>query len=72
MEQMSMAQKKVFDAVVELSEELSYSPTFREIAERAGLKSQSTVYGHMKKLEEKGFVEWDKSKPRILKIVDTI
>lgn len=42
----------------------------REICEATGLKSTSTVHGHLTRLEKKGYIRRDPSKPRAIEIVD--
>lgn len=62
-------QSQVLDAIVEYIKENGYSPSVREIGERVGLKSSSTVHGHLKKIEEKGYIERKESSPRALRII---
>lgn len=47
-----------------------YPPAVREICEAVGLRSTSTVHSHLKKLEEKGFIRKDPTKPRAIEILD--
>lgn len=47
-----------------------YPPAVREICKGVGLKSTSTVHGHMEKLEEKGYIRKDPTKPRAIEIID--
>ena len=46
-----------------------YPPSVREICAAVGLRSTSTVHGHLKRLEEKGYVRRDPTKPRALEIL---
>lgn len=46
-----------------------YPPSVREICVAVGLKSTSTVHGHMNKLEEKGYIRRDSTKPRAIEIL---
>ena len=43
-----------------------YAPSVREIGEAVGLKSTSTVHGHLTRLEKKGFLHRDALKPRAM------
>ena len=43
-----------------------YAPSVREIGEAVGLKSTSTVHGHLMRLEKKGLLHRDAMKPRAL------
>ena len=47
-----------------------YPPSVREICEAVSLKSTSTVHGHLKRLEKKGLIKRDPSKPRALEIAE--
>lgn len=48
----------------------NYPPSVREIGEAVGLSSSSTVHAHLAKLEEKGFIRRDPSKPRAIELLD--
>lgn len=43
-----------------------YAPSVREIGEAVGLKSTSTVHGHLQRLEKKGLLRRDAMKPRAM------
>lgn len=45
-----------------------YAPSVREIGEAVGLKSTSTVHGHLQRLEKKGLLHRDAMKPRAMGI----
>lgn len=47
-----------------------YPPAVREICTGVGLKSTSTVHGHLEKLEQKGYIRKDPTKPRAIEILD--
>ncbi|MFC6163810.1 MULTISPECIES: transcriptional repressor LexA [Lactiplantibacillus] len=48
--------------------EKGYPPTVREIGEAVNLSSTSTVHGHMARLEKKGLLEKDPTKPRAIEV----
>jgi repressor LexA len=48
-----------------------YPPSVREIGEAVGLASSSTVHGHLERLESKGLIRRDPTKPRAIEILDT-
>lgn len=48
-----------------------YPPSVREICSAVNLKSTSTVHSHLNKLEEKGYIRKDKTKPRAIEILDS-
>lgn len=43
-----------------------YAPSVREIGEAVGLKSTSTVHGHLMRMEKKGLLRRDAMKPRAI------
>ncbi|SHJ78513.1 transcriptional repressor LexA [Tepidibacter formicigenes] len=47
-----------------------YPPSVREICSAVNLKSTSTVHSHLNKLEEKGYIRKDPTKPRAIEILD--
>ncbi|WP_439426176.1 transcriptional repressor LexA [Oenococcus alcoholitolerans] len=50
--------------------EKGYPPTVREIGEAVGLSSTSTVHGHIDRLEKKGYLHKDPTKPRAIEITE--
>lgn len=46
-----------------------YPPSVREICKAVGLKSTSTVHGHLSKLEKYGYIRRDPTKPRAIEIL---
>jgi repressor LexA len=62
-------QKEIYDFVVEYVDEHGYPPTVREIGERVGLASPSTVHAHLANLERAGYLRRDPTKPRALELV---
>lgn len=49
--------------------EKGYPPSVREICSAVGLKSTSTVHGHLKRLESKGLLRRDAMKPRAMELL---
>jgi len=47
-----------------------YPPSVREIGHAVGLSSSSTVHGHLKRLEEMGYLRRDPTKPRAIEVLD--
>ena len=63
-------QKAILDYIREKIRVNGYPPSVREIGEAVGLKSSSTVHAHLVKLEEKGYIRKDPSKPRAIIPID--
>lgn len=69
-EQLSDKQKKILNFIKEELLNKGYPPSVREICIAVGLKSTSTVHGHLARLENKGFIRRDPTKPRAIEIID--
>ena len=63
-------QQKILDYLKEQILAKGYPPSVREIGEAVGLKSTSTVHGHLERLEKKGIIRRDPTKPRAIEILD--
>ena len=63
-------QSEIYNFLKAYTENKGYPPSVREICEAVGLKSTSTVHGHLKRLEKKGLIKRDPTKPRALEIVE--
>lgn len=70
---MKKASKRQEDILAFIKEEVrkkGYPPSVREIGEAVGLASSSTVHGHLARLESKGLIRRDPTKPRAIEILD--
>lgn len=47
-----------------------YPPSVRELCRGVNIKSTSTVHGHLEKIEAKGYIRKDPTKPRAIEILD--
>lgn len=63
-------QTEIYEFLKTYTENKGYPPSVREICEAVSLKSTSTVHGHLKRLEKKGLIKRDPSKPRALEIAE--
>ncbi|ELC8442959.1 transcriptional repressor LexA [Clostridium perfringens] len=63
-------QTQIYNFLVEFTKSKGYPPSVREICQAVSLKSTSTVHGHLKRLEKKGLIYRDPTKPRALEIVE--
>ena len=59
-------QQAILDVIKEFNREHGYPPSVREIGERVGLSSSSTVQSHLRTLQRKGLIHRDPTKPRAL------
>jgi len=59
-------QQRILEVIREFTSERGYPPSVREIGERVGLSSSSTVQSHLKTLERRGLLRRDPTKPRAL------
>jgi repressor LexA len=61
-------QQEIWQFLVEYVEDHGYPPTVREIGERVGLASPSTVHAHLANLERVGLIKRDPTKPRAIEL----
>lgn len=61
-------QERILTYIQEEIRMRGYAPSVREIGEAVGLKSTSTVHGHLMRLEKKGLLHRDAMKPRAMGI----
>ncbi|MFC3419636.1 transcriptional repressor LexA [Salinicoccus hispanicus] len=62
-------QKQIYQFIKTTVHEKGYPPSVREIGNAVGLQSSSTVHGHLAKLQEKGYIKRDPTKPRAIEII---
>lgn len=65
-------QQMILDYIVEQTKVKGYPPSVREIGEAVGLKSTSTVHGHLQRLEKKGLLHRDPMKPRAIDVTSSL
>lgn len=65
----SKRQEAILDFIKEQVRLKGYPPSVREIGEAVGLASSSTVHGHLSRLEGKGLIRRDPTKPRAIEII---
>ncbi|MBP2027051.1 repressor LexA [Acetoanaerobium pronyense] len=64
--------QKQVSILLYIKEELQkrgYPPSVREIASALNIKSTSTVHSHLNKIEEKGYIKKDPTKPRAIEVI---
>ena len=67
--ELSVKQQQILDFIIQQQALRGYPPSVREICEAANLSSTSTVHGHLERLERKGFIRRDPTKPRAIEIL---
>lgn len=67
MEGATERQRRILEVIEEFRAERGYPPSVREIGERVGLSSSSTIHAHLKTLERRGYITRDPTKPRALR-----
>lgn len=72
MRELTKRQTEIFDYIKQIVQSKGYPPSVREIGEAVGLASSSTVHGHLSRLEEKGYIRRDPTKPRAIEIVSEL
>lgn len=62
-------EQEVFDYILDCISDCGYPPAIRDICNAVGLSSSSSVQSHLVKLENKGFLKRDPTKPRAIEIL---
>ena len=60
-------QTQILEVIRDFTTEQGYPPSVREIGERVGLSSSSTIHAHLKALEKRGMISRDATKPRAMR-----
>jgi repressor LexA len=67
---LSKRQQEIMEFIKKEVRDKGYPPSVREIGEAVGLASSSTVHGHLARLEQKGLIRRDPTKPRAIEVLD--
>lgn len=68
--ELTSKQRDILEYIESHLAEKGYPPSVREICEAVGLKSTSTVHGHLQRLEKKGYIRRDQTKPRAIGVLE--
>lgn len=63
-------QEKIYEFIKQTIELKGYPPSVREICEAVHLSSTSTVHGHLSRLEKRGLIRRDPTKPRAIEVIE--
>ena len=69
---LSRRQQQIYDFIVSYIQENGYGPSVREIADGVGLAGPSTVHGHLRTLEQLGYITRDKHKSRSIILTESL
>lgn len=69
-EDLSQNQIKILNFIKSQIQKQGYPPSVREICKGVNLKSTSTVHRHLERLETKGYIRKDPTKPRAIEVLD--
>ena len=70
MKKVSKRQEDILTFIKDEVRTKGYPPSVREIGEAVGLASSSTVHGHLARLESKGLIRRDPTKPRAIEVLE--
>lgn len=70
MTKVSKRQQEILQFIKDEVRKKGYPPSVREIGEAVGLASSSTVHGHLSRLEKKGYIRRDPTKPRAIEVLN--
>lgn len=55
-EQLKSKQQRIYECIIRYQRLHGFAPTIRELCGMLGLASTSSIYGHLKNLERKGYI----------------
>ncbi len=67
----SEKQLEILDYMKQVILDRGYPPSVREICDAVQLKSTSSVFSHLARLEDFGYIRRDPTKPRAIEIIDS-
>lgn len=70
MPKLSERQEEIMRYIRQCVREKGYPPSVREIGLAVGLASSSTVHGHLERLQSKGLLRRDPTKPRAIELLE--
>ena len=66
---LSTRQQAILEFIQHEVQKKGYPPSVREIGKAVGLSSSSTVHGHLHRLEKRGYLRRDATKPRAIEVL---
>jgi repressor LexA len=72
MEDLTSREAAILTVIKKNIRQKGYPPSVREIGLVVGLSSSSTVHGYLKRLEGKGYLRRDPTKPRAIEVLDEV
>lgn len=70
-EKLNQKEELIMKVIKKNIRDKGYPPSVREIGLAVGLSSSSTVHGYLKRLESKGYLKRDATKPRALEVLNS-
>lgn len=69
MKHISKKETRALEIIISLIDRHGFPPTVQEITDEMGLASKATAFDYLKRLERKGYIEREVSKPRALRVI---
>ena len=65
---LTVAQKELYDWIVEFLAEHGHAPSIRQMMEAMGLRSPAPIQSRLRYLQKKGWIEWQPGRARTLRL----
>lgn len=62
-------QETILEEIIKFKSENGFPPTVRELCEKTGLRSTSSVAAHLQALKDKGYINWVATMPRTITVI---
>ncbi len=69
MEPLTVAQKELYDYLVEYINSKQHSPSIRQMMKAMNLKSPAPIQSRLERLRNKGYIDWTEGKARTIRIL---
>ena len=69
MKQLTKRQAEILDSIQQFSQEHGYAPSYRELMKIFGLSSISSIFKHIKSLENKGYISQNERQWRSMSLI---
>lgn len=68
-ERIAKLEKKMYEEIVKFINKNNQPPTVRELRKLLEIRSTSTTLEYLRRLKEKGLIDWKPKQPRTLKVL---
>lgn len=72
MRHISKKEARALEILISFINRRGFPPTVQELTDEMGLASKATTFDYLKRLERKGYIKREESKPRALRVIKSV